>query len=52
MREATTVVITRHETDRLLEWTVLAARAADPVGHRFGYRLEPRGTGILARTVE
>ncbi|WP_419702949.1 SRPBCC family protein [Promicromonospora sp. NFX87] len=45
-----TVLITRYETNSHLEWTVLSARTEVPVGHRYGYRLEPLGTGTLVRS--
>lgn len=45
-----TVLITRYESNSLLEWTVLSERTPAPVGHHFGYRLEPQGTGTLVRS--
>ena len=38
-----TVLVTRFEPDRLLEWTVRSSRF--DLGHRYGYGLEPDGDG-------
>jgi hypothetical protein len=49
-----TVIITKFEPDKLIEWTISGA-IQPPIKHLYGYRLEPSdvGTlGILARTVE
>lgn len=39
-----TVVITKHERDSLLEWTI-SGTIQPPIRHLYGYRLEPDGTG-------
>jgi hypothetical protein len=41
-----TVIITRFERDALLEWTV-SGTVQPPIGHLYGYRLEPSATGTL-----
>jgi hypothetical protein len=41
-----TVIITRFEPEALLEWTV-SGTVQPPIGHLYGYRLEPSGTGTL-----
>lgn len=45
-----TVHITRYQPDVLLEWTVLTELTPKPVGHRFGYRLEPQAPGTFVRS--
>ncbi len=39
-----TIVITGYEPDVLIEWTVTGTRNP-PINQRYGYRLEPSGTG-------
>ena len=41
-----TVVITRFEPDRLLEWTIRGT-IKPPLRHLYGYRLEPSESGTL-----
>ena len=41
-----TVTITDFEPDRLIAWTVLGV-VRPPIGHRYGYRLEPVDDGTL-----
>jgi hypothetical protein len=41
-----TVIITRFEHDSLLEWTI-SGTVQPPIGHLYGYRLEPSDTGTL-----
>lgn len=36
-----TVRITRYERDREIAWTIIGAIAKPPIGHVYGYRLEP-----------
>lgn len=45
-----TVSITRYERDRLIEWTVLSDFLDPPIGHVYGYRLEPvqGGTSVTS----
>ena len=42
-----TVIITRFEQDRLIEWTI-SGTIQPPIRHLYGYRLEPSPTGTLA----
>jgi hypothetical protein len=39
-----TVKITKYEQDRLIEWTILG-QLEPPIGHVYGYTLEPDGEG-------
>ncbi|HXL20216.1 MAG TPA: polyketide cyclase, partial [Streptosporangiaceae bacterium] len=39
-----TVTITTFEPDRAIAWTILGA-IRPPIGHVYGYRLEPAGDG-------
>ncbi len=39
-----TVTITDHEKDRLIAWTIVG-QIKPQIGHVYGYRLEPDGTG-------
>ncbi len=41
-----TVIITRFERDALLEWTI-SGTVQPPIGHLYGYRLEPSAPGTL-----
>jgi uncharacterized protein YndB with AHSA1/START domain len=41
-----TVIITRFERDALLEW-MISGTVQPPIGHLYGYRLEPSATGTL-----
>lgn len=41
-----TIRITEYEPDTLIEWTVTGTRNP-PINQRYGYRLEPSGTGTL-----
>jgi Polyketide cyclase / dehydrase and lipid transport len=41
-----TVIITGFEQDALIEWTISGA-IQPPIRHRYGYRIQPRGTGSL-----
>ena len=41
-----TVIITRFEPDASIEWTI-SGTIQPPIKHRYGYRLEPSGTGTL-----
>jgi hypothetical protein len=41
-----TVTITEFERDAAIEWTVRGARGP-AIGHRYGYRLEPKDGGTL-----
>jgi len=42
-----TVVITAFEADREIAWTILG-QIEPPIGHLYGYRLEPSDEGTLA----
>jgi hypothetical protein len=41
-----TVIITDFEQDALIEWTISGA-IQPPIRHRYGYRIQPSGTGSL-----
>lgn len=41
-----TILITAYEPDAVIEWTVTGTRNP-PINQRYGYRLEPSGTGTL-----
>ncbi|MFH8572894.1 SRPBCC family protein [Streptomyces sp. NPDC017993] len=41
-----TVIITRFETDALIEWTI-SGTIQPPIKHLYGYRLQPSDTGTL-----
>ncbi|GAA1945302.1 hypothetical protein [Amycolatopsis minnesotensis] len=41
-----TVIITRFEPDREIEWTI-SGTVQPPIRHRYGYRLEPSERGTL-----
>ncbi|WP_241842402.1 SRPBCC family protein [Pseudofrankia sp. BMG5.36] len=41
-----TVIITEYEQDALIEWTISGV-IQPPIGHLYGYRLEPKETGTL-----
>jgi hypothetical protein len=41
-----TVLITQFEQDALIEWTI-ASGGRSPIGHLYGYQLEPSETGTL-----
>ena len=41
-----TVIITGFEQDALIEWTISGA-IQPPIRHRYGYRIQPSGTGSL-----
>lgn len=41
-----TVIITKYERDRLLEWTI-SGTVQPPIRHLYGYRIEPRDDGCL-----
>jgi uncharacterized protein YndB with AHSA1/START domain len=43
------VIITKFEPDRLIEWTV-AGSTQPPIGHLYGYELEPSEDGTLVTT--
>jgi hypothetical protein len=42
-----TVMITRYEQDALIEWNI-GSDFGPPIGHLYGYRLEPKDDGTLA----
>jgi hypothetical protein len=42
-----TVSITQFERDRHIEWTILTDFLDPPVGHVFGYHLQPTDNGTL-----
>jgi hypothetical protein len=44
-----TVIITRYEQDREIEWTISGARQP-PIKHLYGYRIEPSELGSLVTT--
>ena len=46
-----TVSITRFEQDRHIEWTILSSFLDPPVGHVFGYHLQPTENGTLVDLV-
>jgi uncharacterized protein YndB with AHSA1/START domain len=41
-----TVIITDFQPDTLIEWTISGA-IQPPIRHKYGYRIQPRGTGSL-----
>jgi hypothetical protein len=41
-----TVIITDFQPDALIEWTISGA-IQPPIRHKYGYRIQPRGTGSL-----
>ena len=41
-----TVIITDFQQDALIEWTISGA-IQPPIRHKYGYRIQPRGTGSL-----
>ena len=41
-----TVIIEDWEADRAIEWSI-SGTIQPPIGHRYGYRLEPTATGTL-----
>lgn len=44
------VTIEEYETDRLITWSILG-RVRPGIGHRYGYRLEPRDGGTLVTSI-
>lgn len=45
-----TVVIEEYEPDRLLTWSIIG-RVKPPIGHRYGYRLEPVDGGTRVTSI-